>query len=83
MSVRNRAQDDAVAAASFASTSYRTLVEPCTLTLEVKKSKFIAVATAVDDEAAALSFLSQVVVTRISSLSMITSALYVVLLVVD
>ncbi|KAG0600647.1 hypothetical protein M758_11G050400 [Ceratodon purpureus] len=59
-SVRSQAQDDAVAAPSSTPTSYKTLAGPCTFTLEVKKSKFIAVASPVDDEAAALSFLSQV-----------------------
>jgi uncharacterized YigZ family protein len=42
------------------SDSYQTLAHPCTFTLEVKKSKFIAAATSVDDEASALSFLSKV-----------------------
>ncbi|KAG0617421.1 hypothetical protein M758_5G188700 [Ceratodon purpureus] len=59
-SVRSQAQDDAVAAPSSTPTSYKTLAGPCTFTLEVKKSKFIAVASPVDGEAAALSFLSQV-----------------------
>ena len=40
--------------------SYTTLAAPCGVTVEVKKSKFIAAAAPVDDEAAALSFLSQV-----------------------
>lgn len=53
-SVRNQALEDA----SFS--SYKTLALPCTLALEVKKSKFIATATSVNDEVAALSFLSQV-----------------------
>jgi hypothetical protein len=40
--------------------SYQTLAEPYTHTLEVKKSKFIAIATSVDNEPDALSFLNQV-----------------------
>jgi hypothetical protein len=61
-SVRNQAQDDAVAAQSSTSNSYKALAGPCSFTLEVKKSKFIAVAAPVDDEAAALSLLSQVLI---------------------
>lgn len=61
-SVRNQAQEDACTSSSD---SYQTLAQPCTLTLEVKKSRFIAAATSVDDEAAALSFLSQVCMRRI------------------
>lgn len=53
-SVRNQALEDA----SF--DSYKTLALPCTSALEVKKSKFIAAATSVNDEVAALSFLSQI-----------------------
>nr|XP_024379804.1 uncharacterized protein LOC112284326 isoform X1 [Physcomitrium patens]PNR51365.1 hypothetical protein PHYPA_010551 [Physcomitrium patens] len=59
-SLKNQAQDDATAASTTTSSSYTTLAQPCMYTLEVKKSKFIAAATSVEDEAAALSFLSQV-----------------------
>ncbi|MCO5597779.1 hypothetical protein L7F22_051861 [Adiantum nelumboides] len=40
--------------------SYTTLAEPCRKQLEVKKSKFIALAAPVSSERAALSFLSEV-----------------------
>lgn len=46
--------------------SYQTLAEPYTHTLEVKKSKFIAIATSVDNEPDALSFLNEVLNFHIS-----------------
>ena len=63
-SVRNQAQDDTMAAPSSTANSYKTLAGPWTFTMEVKKSKFIAVAAPVHDEAAALSFLSQVFIRK-------------------
>lgn len=57
---------------STASSSYITLAEPVLQhTVEIKRSKFIASAAPVDDEGAALAFLSQVLLPTTSSLHVV------------
>lgn len=76
----SKSRDEATTASRSNSNSHTTLAELHTHTLEVKKSKFIAVAAPVDNEKSALSFLSQVLTSTQIFLSCRVNDLYVCVL---
>ncbi len=69
---------------STAGSSYITLAEPVLQhTVEIKRSKFIASAAPVDDEGAALAFLSKVLLPTTSSLHVLLRFLHILHIVFD
>jgi len=69
---------------STAGSSYITLAEPVLQhTVEIKRSKFIASAAPVDDEGAALAFLSQVLLPTTTSLHVLLRFLHILHIVFD